>query len=180
MTRQELYGPYPPIVKDEVILEEMIRLGFWPTKTRRRLPRRRSARAQRRCVKSANCSVKTPRSAIPSELLKEMHKRRKAEAMREAGDQAPQRRGAQARLLPGTPPQARCLYLGEDVSRGLHTARPPCRYATGLPPACRCQARLKRWAYAGRACASSPSTGSGGLGQPYQRFTIPKKSGGER
>ena len=119
----------------------------------------------------------------PVRALKEMHKRRKAEAM--ARRQETKRRNAEARQARAFAWHERrkrdVLYLGEDVSRGLHsrtTDRSPLR--DGLPPLADAKALADamgvplgelRFLAFNRKVASV---------NHYQRFTIPKKSGGER
>jgi hypothetical protein len=83
-----------------------------------------------------NCSARIATLGDPVRALKEMHKRRKAEAM--ARRQETKRRNAEAR-------QARAfawhdrrkrdvLYLGEDVSPGLHSRTTTVPLRDGLPP----------------------------------------------
>lgn len=183
--RQELYDRIRNSSKDEVILEEMIRLGFWPRegempvdpgdeiRQRGELQRRLEALRER-----------SRRLYNEKQLLKEARKQRLAEAKRKKAEtrqrreQARQERAARWRETKKTD----LIYLGEGVSAALHhreanTAR---LQAAGLPvlatPAEVAQAMkvsigdLRFLAYARQVATITH----------YRRFLIPKKSGGTR
>lgn len=182
--RQELYDRIRESSKDEVILEEMIRLGYWPKGEG--LPSAPGELIKRYGEVSRELRElyqKQGRWADPERALKEMHKERKREAM--------QRRG-ETRLRRATERHERAqawferrkteiLYLGEDVSGGLTNGKsaaaelkwplpvlPDMRTlasAMGLP-----LAELRFLAYDRPLSRVSH----------YQRFLIPKKAGGHR
>ena len=83
-TRQELYDRIRASSKDEVILEEMVRLGFWPARGESSgRPRRRDAPPQR--ARSGSC-VRWPPSRRGlgnlEALKRELRKRRLEESKR--------------------------------------------------------------------------------------------------
>ncbi|MBR1228913.1 MULTISPECIES: reverse transcriptase family protein [unclassified Bradyrhizobium] len=183
LTRQELYDRIRQSSKDEVILEEMIRLGFWPDGEDAPAPAADVIRARAEAMRElTELQRQNATLGDPERALKEMHKRRKAEAM--ARRQETKRCNAEAR-------QARAfawyerrkrdvLYLGEDVSRGLHSRTTTMPLHDGLPLLADAKALADamgvplgelRFLAFNRKVASV---------NHYQRFTIPKKSGGER
>lgn len=125
LTRQELYDRIRQSSKDEVILEEMIRLGFWPDGEAAPSPAAEAIRERADAIRELT-ELQRQNSLLgdPERALKEMHKRRKAEAM--ARRQETKRRHAQARQDRAQAWHERrkrdVLYLGEGVSAGLHVA----------------------------------------------------------
>lgn len=183
LTRQELYDRIRQSSKDEVILEEMIRLGFWPDGEDAPAPAAEVIRARADAMRElTELQRQNATLGDPARALKEMHKRRKAEAM--ARRQETKRRNAEARQSRAFAWYDRrkrdVLYLGEDVSHGLHTRTTATPLRDGLPPLADAKALADamgvplgelRFLAFNRKVASV---------NHYQRFTIPKKSGGER
>lgn len=182
LTRQELYDRIRQSSRDEVILEEMIRLGFWPDQDAP-APAAETIRARAEAMRElSELQRQNATLGDPVRALKEMHKRRKAEAM--ARRQETRRRNAEARQTRAFAWYERrkrdVLYLGEDVSPGLHSRTTTMPLHDGLPPLADAKALADamglplgelRFLAFNRKVASV---------NHYQRFTIPKKSGGER
>lgn len=184
LTRQQLYDRIRESSKDEVILEEMIRLGFWPDGAEQ--PNLPDALIHRRGEIYRALADLHRREALwrdPDAALKEMHRRRKKAALerrRETKLRAARGRHAQALAWHGRR-EEEVLHLGEGVSAGLSAADEAGRaLAPGLPalasPKALAQAmglslgELRFLAY-DRALATVSH---------YRRFTIPKKTGGLR
>lgn len=184
LTRQQLYDRIRESSKDEVILEEMIRLGFWPDGAAQPNPpddliRRRGEIA--RALADLHRREAAWRDAEAA--LKEMHRRRKTAALerrretklRNARDRHARAQAWHARR------EAEVLHLGDGVSAGLANAETPARGpAPGLPPLA-----------SPKALAEAMGIGLGELRflaydralsrvSHYRRFTIPKKAGGLR
>ncbi len=189
-SRQELYDRIRQSSKDQVILEEMIRLGFWPE--RGVLPEDPADEIRRRGELEARLrALRTERTRLGNiEALKaEARKRRMAEArqkrketkerrLRERAERAEAWRERKTREL---------SYLGEGVSAGLLPSEDEARLSDsdklarhGLPRFDDAAAlagalgisvgRLRRLAFS-RAVSRSCH---------YVRFSIPKRTGGER
>ena len=183
LTRQQLYDRIRESSKDEVILEEMIRLGFWPRDAAQpNLPGeliKRRGDIQREIADLH----KTERLwSDPDAALKAMHKRRKKDAL--ARRKETKLRDAKGRHDKALAWHARrgnaVLYLGAGVSAGLHSHVAAKPLKDGLPS------------------LASPKALADAMGIPlaelrflafdralsrishYQRFTIAKKTGGER
>ncbi len=183
LTRQQLYDRIRESSKDEVILEEMIRLGFWPPGADQPdLPAdliRRRADLQREVTDLHRQEALWRDSEA---ALKEMHKRRKKAALQRRAET--KLRNAKSRheraLAWHERRQQDLLYLGDDVSTGLHQTAATMALKAGLPsivsPKALAEAigvslsELRFLAY-DRAVSRVSH---------YQRFTIPKKAGGER
>ncbi|MBB2961186.1 reverse transcriptase family protein [Methylobacterium sp. R2-1] len=184
LTRQQLYDRIRESSKDEVVLEEMIRLGYWPEGADQ--PNLPEDLIRRRGEISRAITDLHRREALwrnPDAALKEMHRRRKKAALKRRRET--KLRNAQGRHERALAWHARrddeLLYLGEGVSAGLSRPAHPAREPTpGLPalasPKVLAQAmgislnELRFLAY-DRALATVSH---------YQRFTIPKKAGGLR
>ncbi|MHC2086207.1 reverse transcriptase family protein [Methylobacterium sp. CM6244] len=184
LTRQQLYDRIRESSKDEVVLEEMIRLGYWPAGTDQpNLPedvirRRGELTRELTDLHRSGALWKNPDAA-----LKAMHKRRKKAALeRRRETKLNGARGRHERALAWHGRRNReILYLGEGVSAGLSArADAGASRADGLPelasPGAVAEAmgiglgELRFLAY-DRALATVSH---------YQRFTIPKKIGGLR
>ncbi|SFK55700.1 reverse transcriptase family protein [Methylorubrum salsuginis] len=184
LTRQQLYDRIRESSKDEVILEEMIRLGFWPDGADQ--PNLPDDLIRRRGEISRELADLHRREALwrdPDAALKEMHRRRKKAALERRRET--KLRNARTRHERALAWHARrdedVLHLGEGVSGGLsakdEAGREP---GPGLPrlesPKALAQAmgiplgELRFLAY-DRAVATVSH---------YRRFTIPKKTGGTR
>ena len=184
LTRQQLYDRIRESSKDEVVLEEMIRLGYWPDGTDQ--PNLPEDLIRRRGEISRAIADLHRREALwrdPDAALKEMHRRRKKAALeRRRETKLRDARGRHERALAWHARRdEELLYLGEPVSAGLSTPADPARgLAPGLPalasPKALAQAmgismgELRFLAY-DRALATVSH---------YRRFTIPKKAGGLR
>jgi RNA-directed DNA polymerase len=182
--RQELYDRIRESSKDEVILEEMIRLGFWPTGTGQpSAPEDLIRRNGELSRELSELYKQQAQWADPARALKEMHKQRKRAAMeRRKETKLRHARERHERALAWAERRnIDVLYLGEGVSGGL-TGGAEARtvQAPGLPPLANAKAlasaigvplaELRFLAYE-RALSRVSH---------YQRFLIPKKSGGHR
>lgn len=184
LTRQQLYDRIRESSKDEVILEEMIRLGFWPDgATQPNLPDeliRRRGDVQREI---AELHKKYAQWRDPETALKALHKQRKREALERRKET--KLRNAKARHDRALAWHARrsedVLYLGVDISGGLRVdGATPGPLKNGLPEIATVKAlaeaigipmsELRFLAY-DRAVSRVSH---------YQRFSIPKKTGGVR
>ena len=183
LTRQQLYDRIRESSKDEVILEEMIRLGFWkagdgkPNLPAELIKRRGDVQREIGELHKQQALWRDPETA-----LKEMHKRRKREAM--ARRKETKLRNAKSRheraLAWHERRKSELLYLGEGVSGGLRPDASSKPLKSGLPEIASPKAladlmglplaELRFLAY-DRALSKISH---------YQRFTIPKKTGGER
>lgn len=183
LTRQQLYDRIRESSKDEVVLEEMIRLGYWPDGTDQ--PNLSDDLIRRRGEITRALGDLHRREALwrdPDAALKEMHHRRKKAALERRRET--KLRNARSRHERALAWHARrdeeLLHLGEDVSAGLSAPAEGRNPLPGLPilanPKALAQAmgismaELRFLAY-DRALATVSH---------YRRFTIPKKAGGLR
>jgi RNA-directed DNA polymerase len=184
-TRQEIYDRIRETSKDEFILDEMVRLGFWPSEQKvptvpgRLIKRRGELERELRAL-----ITERERLEDRERMLRELRKRRFAEAKqkrqetRERRERERQERAAAWRMRK----QREIVYLGNGVSAGLEgKASDRSRLeAHGLPVFQEAAdiaasmgvelAELRFLAFSRRVSRTSH----------YQRFRIPKKSGGER
>ena len=185
--RQQLYDRIRSTSKDEVVLEEMIRLGFWPA--RGTLPSdpadeiRELAEAQRELA-----ALRTEQSRLDNieALKKELYKRRLADSKkRQAETKARRERERVARAEAWKAEKARTIvFLGRGVSGGLSDTTcdearlqkqglPVLRTAEDLARAAGVTVpELRFLAYARTTSAARVSH--------YRRFQVPKKAGGVR
>ncbi|WP_232627709.1 reverse transcriptase family protein [Methylobacterium sp. Leaf118] len=184
LTRQQLYDRIRETSKDEVILEEMVRLGFWPDGAER--PNLPDALIRRRGEIVRTLGELHLREALwsdPDAALKEMHRRRKKAALeRRRETKLRNARGRHERALAWHARRDEDLFhLGEGVSAGLSAPD-----AAGHAPAPGLPALASP-----KALADAMGIGMGELRflaydraltavSHYRRFTIPKKAGGER
>lgn len=184
LTRQQLYDRIREGSKDEVVLEEMIRLGYWPDGAEQ--PNPPAELIRRRGEISRAIADLHRREALwrdPDAALKEMHRRRKKAALERRRET--KLRGARGRheraLAWHARRDAEILHLGEGVSAGLSgTDADPRALKAGLPALANPKAvaeamgislgELRFLAYDRPLSTVSH----------YRRFTIPKKTGGER
>jgi RNA-directed DNA polymerase len=183
--RQELYDRIRRSSKDEVILEEMVRLGFWPAEGK--LPSdpadeiRRRGELQRELVA---LQTEATRLDDAKAMKREAHRRRLAEARQRREEtkarheqQRRDRAQAWARRRSGE-----IVYLGEDVSRSLSDVTsdeaalqkhelPILNDAASIASAMGISVPELRFLAFDRRVASQ---------HHYQRFFIPKKTGGDR
>ncbi|MGJ7524661.1 reverse transcriptase domain-containing protein [Variovorax sp. GB1P17] len=185
LTREQLYERLRGSSKQEVILEEMQRLGFWPQDTAQPTVESQLIRRE--------SELQTALGKLGEELrgisdrdkaLKMMRKERMAKA-RERREETRQRlaQGRHARALAWHERHQReLLYVGDGVSGGLNEAQsdsqalarnalPALNHAGDLATAMGIDLGELRFLAWHREVASVSH---------YQRFTIAKKSGGER
>lgn len=186
--RRELYERIARGGKDEVILEEMVRLGFWSSDQPTALEdpveevQRRSELAQRLGELRASAA----RLRDVTRLEAELRKQRLAESRRRREEAKQRRLGERAAAREATREQKtrELTYLGPKVSAGLGPGRreaDPARLTAHQLPIAQTASELA--ALAGvqlgqlrfLAFAREVSTTT-----HYRRFTIPKRSGGER
>jgi retron-type reverse transcriptase len=185
VTRQELYDRIRTSSKEEVIFEEMIRLGFWPRGTGGPADPaeevRRRAELERLLV---SLTTEKARLQNPEAIKKAWRKERMEESRRRRQENKERRlRERQERAAAWQRRKAQeILYLGADVSGGLgEVAGDDARLkAAGLPVLHQAQelaaamkiplAQLRFLSYARRVSTVNH----------YKRFLIPKKGGGMR
>jgi RNA-directed DNA polymerase len=184
-TRQELYDRIRATSRDEVILEEMIRLGFWPsTDGRPNDPAteiRRIGEIQRELqeLRSQNTQLHNE-AALQKQMLKERMAatRRKRAENKEKREQERLERAAQWTAQK----QAEIVFLGEGVSGGLNHQEsnlerlaqnnlPVLRKAADLAAALDLTVNQLRFLAFNRRTSTVSH---------YVRFDIPKKTGGMR
>lgn len=183
LTRQELYDRIRESSKDEVILEEMIRLGFWPDGKAAPSPAAEAIRERGEAMRElGELQRQNAQWADPERAIKEMHKRRKAEAM--ARRTETRRKHAQARQDRAQAWHIRrqrdVLYLGEGVSAGLSAdpiRRPLLR---GLPDIADAKALAEGIGIALSELRFLTFNRQVSTVSHYQRFHIAKKTGGQR
>lgn len=184
-TRKELYERISKSSKDEVILEEMIRLGFWPAAGKR--PEDPSDHIRRKGELTRRLAeLRSQQDDLVNEakIKAEARKKRMADARdrrlqnRERRLRERSERAAAWRVRK----QQEILYLGEGVSAGLGQRRvdEPRLVAQGLPvlpdaPALAAAMGITLGELRFLAFQRTTSKVS-----HYQRFAIPKKSGGTR
>jgi retron-type reverse transcriptase len=184
-TRQELYDRIRQTSKDEFILDEMIRLGFWPRQGE--VPQDPADEIRRRTElqKELNDLYAENRRLNNEEQLRKEARKQRLEASRQKQKENKERR-EQERIERAQVWQQRkqheLLYLGKGVSGGLNaTACDAERLALYDLPAYRTTEEIAKamgialgalrfLAFARRTATVSH----------YVRFTIPKKTGGER
>jgi retron-type reverse transcriptase len=183
--REEIWDRIRSSSREQVIYEEMVRLGFWPAD--RPAPHHHNPDQARLAELQDQLKVlRTERNRLDDieAMLKEARKRRMAEALK-------RRQETKARRLKERQDRAEAwkarkktdlLYLGEGVSNALHDhARDEARLeAQGLPalssPLLLAERmgltlpQLRRLAFQRRVSRTTH----------YVRFRVPKKTGGER
>ena len=184
-TRQELYNLVRHQGKEQFILEEMIRLGFWsaqgqspddPAAEIRRIGEIRQELAQLRQERSRLQNEKALRKQLFEQRLAESRRKRQETKERRLRERLERREAWQQRK------EREILYLGEGVSGGLnHTESnrerlrsqnlPQLETAEQIAAAIRISVgQLRFLAFSRRTSTISH----------YIRFKIPKKTGGER
>lgn len=123
MTRQKLYDRIRQSSKDEVILEEMTRLGFWPAEQDKPSPAAAALKRRGELQRELReLLAKQQRLNDPERAIKDMHKQRMAQAMARRKE-SKQRREAERHekaLAWYEKQKTQILYLGEGTSRGLN------------------------------------------------------------
>lgn len=183
--RQALYDRIRSSTKDEVVLEEMVRLGFWPRRGTIPLDPADEIR-ERAEMERELAALRTEQTRLGNieALKKELLKRRLLESKaRQAETKARRERERVARADAWKVAKSKdILFLGRGVSGGLseRTSDETKLGAQGLPV-------LRTPEDVARA-AGIPvpelrfltfARTTSGISH-YQRFTLPKKSGGER
>ena len=185
MSRDELYAHLRTTTKDAVVLQEMRRLGFWPADSGKPTPAEELILREAELCKSLDeLSSQLQRVQDPKTALREMRKQRMA-AAKEKREQTRQKH-AQMRYAKALAwqekRQTEIGYLGEAVSSGLNyndtRLDKLARYqlpvlqksaelaaAMGIP-----LAELRFMSFQRQVSQVSH----------YQRFAIPKKTGGQR
>lgn len=185
LTRQQLYDRIRASTKDEVILEEMTRLGFWKPNTLMPSPSEVLIRKESELRRELNQLLDEKRRYQNREkMLLEMRKQRMAAAKAKRAEtklRNEEKRKERAALWAQQKEQ-QIVYLGEDVSQGLNKTVSDTERLTaaGLPVF-----------HDGVALAAAMGVSPGKLRflsfnrkvghvTHYKRFYIPKKSGGKR
>lgn len=184
-TRQELYDRIRESSRDEVILEEMIRLGFWPRDGEapgdpaEEIRRRGELERMLRSLATERTRLQDPeaiKQAIRKQRMEESRRKRKETKERRLRERVERARAWRERK------KREILYLGPEVSAGLNAGE--CDQAklsqSGLPVAGTAAelagameisvGELRFLAFARRTSTTTH----------YKRFTIPKKTGGRR
>jgi retron-type reverse transcriptase len=184
-SRKALYERIRNSSKDEVILEEMIRLGFWPTS--KDMPQAPADDIRRKGELSRRLGeLRQQQMGLQSEakLKEEARKLRMAEArarrlenrerrLRERSERAAAWRKTKQREIG---------YLGEGVSAGLgqRAVDEPRLVAQGLPVLPDAASLADAMGISVPALRFLAFTRSTSKHSHYQRFTVAKKSGGTR
>jgi retron-type reverse transcriptase len=184
-TREELYARMAETSREEVVLEEMIRLGFWPAEGV--VPHDPAEEIRRRGELERELSeIRAQQRKLGNEakLIKEARKQRLAEARRQQKETKERHeRERQERAAAWKEKQKHFIgYLGAGVSAGLnHTASQPERLQRyqlpQLDDAAAIAQAMNITVNELRFLAFSRKTSTV---THYQRFVLPKKTGGER
>ncbi|HVI43821.1 MAG TPA: reverse transcriptase family protein [Chitinophaga sp.] len=185
LTRQQLYDRIRASSKEEYILEEMVRLGFWARNTVQPSPPETLIRKEGELRRELNDLIAERQKYRNKEkMLADMRKERMARAKEKRAEtkkRNEEKRKERAEAW-AQQQQASIVYLGEGVSAGLNK--------TISDEAALAKHNLPVW-HDGVALANAMGITLGKLrylafnrkvsGQShYQRFSIPKKSGGVR
>ncbi len=183
--RQELYDRIRATSKDEVIIEEMIRLGFWPASSGKpddpadEIRRRGELERRLRALRTESARLRNIDA-----LKREARKRRMAESRRKRQETKERRLRERVERAEAWKVQKsrEIIYLGQGVSAGLGHEdgdRPKLERA-GLPviftAAELAQAMALSIGELRFLAFSRPASRT----SHYVRFTIPKRTGGER
>ena len=184
-TRQELYERIQKGSKEDVILEEMVRLGFWPREigppqdALDEVERRRTLQAELSSLMTRQANQRDDeriRKELRQERMKESRRRQEENKLRRLRERQERAEAWRARK------QREILYLGEGVSGGLNSVDMDAEKLMfrGLPLLLDAEdlavameigvGELRFLSYARRVAT---------VGH-YRRFQIPKKSGGLR
>jgi hypothetical protein len=184
-TREQLWDRIRKSGRDVVILEEMIRLGFWPEQgvlpedPADEIRRRREIQEELKALQSETRKLqdeKALRKRFLEERLAESRRKRQETKQRREREQQERAAAWQQRK------QQEILYLGEEVSAGLHQTEgdlerlqqqglPLCNTADQIAALMGISiGQLRFLAFCRRTTPISH----------YIRFRIPKKTGGDR
>lgn len=184
-TRQELYDRIRATSKEEFILEEMIRSGFWPAEGEMpedpatEIRRRGEINRELQELNKENRNLKNE-----EKMLKELRKRRMEEAMRKRKETKERReRERQDRAATWQHKKKQdIIYLGQEVSAGLSNQESNIerlasynlpKYANAAEIASAMQISIGQLRFLAFSRKTSKVS-------HYVRFKIPKKTGGER
>jgi RNA-directed DNA polymerase len=184
-TRQELYDQIRQTSKDEFILDEMIRLGFWPRQGE--VPQDPADEIRRRAElqKELNDLYAESRRLNNEEQLRKEARKKRLDASRQKQKENKERR-EQERIERAQVWQQRkqheLLYLGKGVSGGLNATECDTERLAlhGLPAHSTAEEIAKAMGIALGALRFLAFTRRTATVSHYVRFTIPKKTGGER
>ena len=184
-TRQELYDRIRATSREEVVFEEMVRLGFWPARSGRPgdpadvLHRRNELHGELRALVTEQSRLKNLEA-----MKRELRKRRLVESKRK--QQETRERRERERLAKAAAWKERkgqeLLFLGRGVSAGLHarttdTARLERR---GLPVVDSPEALARALGLSVGRLRALCFTRTASTTHHYVRFQLPKKTGGMR
>jgi retron-type reverse transcriptase len=185
LTRQQLYDRISASTKDEVILDEMTRLGFWEKRTAMPSPSEVLIRRESELRRELNQLLEEKqRYRNKEQMLKEMRAQRMAaaKAKRAETKQRNEEKRKEKAAEWATKKEKQIVYLGEDVSAGLNKVVSDEQRLTsaGLPvfhdaPALAAAMGIPL----GKLRFLSFNRKVGHVSH-YKRFYIPKKSGGRR
>ncbi|NLR77797.1 reverse transcriptase family protein [Chitinophaga eiseniae] len=185
LTRQQLYDRIRASSKEEFILEEMIRLGFWARNTAQPSPSETLIRREGELRRQLNDLLsEKQRYQNKVKMLADMRKDRMAKSklkIAETKKRREEERKARAEAWAVAKDQ-QILYLGEEISAGLNKVNPDTAQlakfnlpvfadATALASAMGITLGKLRYLAFNRKV---------GHHTHYQRFQVPKKSGGTR
>lgn len=184
-SREALYERIRNSSKEEVILEEMIRLGFWPQQGQ--IPADPANEIRRRGELSRQLDELRERARkLYNEkiLIAEQRKKRLAESRQKQKDtKARRERERQERATKwAARKQGEILYLGEDVSGGLshRTSDAKKLQEVGLPVLASAEELAKAMGVEVRALRFLAFNRRVSRVSHYRRFLLPKKTGGHR
>ncbi len=185
LTRQQIYDRIRESSKDEYILEEMIRLGFWPRESQQpSLPAKLIQRQGELERELRQLMAKEYLLTNPEAALKAMRKERMAQSrQRREENKAKRIEAAESKAAAWQHRRRKeILYLGGNVSQGLnHTASQTDRLAAkGLPYLTDAQTLAKAFGITLSELRFLTYCRPAATVTHYRRFEIGKKSGGTR
>ncbi len=181
-TRQELYDRIRSSSKDEVVLEEMVRLGFWSVEATPAEPGSEASRIAELERKVRSLGTEVARTRNVEAIKAELRRRRMAEAKarRDETKRRREERRAQRARDWAARKERELLWLGPGMSGALSRTASERPLLPGLPALPDAAALAKaagvplgaiRFLAFHRAVSATTH---------YRRFAIPKKTGGTR
>jgi RNA-directed DNA polymerase len=184
-TREEIYAATRETSRDVVILEEMIRLGFWPAKDK--LPEDPADEIRRRGELQREISelrAKNRKLNNEEALIKEARKQRLAESRRKQQENKERREGERRERAQAwqRKKETEIVYLGEGVSAALNqTVCNEARLASyGLPRFATAQEIADAMGITVNELRFLTFSRKTSTVSHYIRFKLQKKTGGER
>jgi retron-type reverse transcriptase len=185
LTRQQLYDRIRATSKEEYILEEMVRLGFWPKNDQAPSVPETIIRQEGELRRELNQLItEQQKYRNKQQLLTDMRKARmaKAKAKRAETKKRNEEKRAERAAAWAEEKTQKIVYLGEDVSAGLNktTSNTEQLQRFGLPvlhDALQLSAAMD--ITLGKLRFLSYNRKVGTISH-YKRFYLPKKSGGRR